>query len=101
MNRTLFYDIETVDGIEELDFMDNSLSGLLFKYEPIYYRVVETDVMRPDLISYKNYGTVTYWWIVCLVNGVENPLLDIKVGDLYKLPNVIDIYDFYKNYRKR
>ena len=101
MDRTKFFNKITVRGIEELDFLHHNLSKFKMKYTPVYYRIDIHDINRPDLISYKNYGTIQYWWIICLINGIFNPFEDIKVGDIIKIPNKLDIYDFHKKYRMR
>lgn len=101
MNRTKFYNKTVVNNIQEVDLLYHNLSKFKMKYDPTYYRADTTDVMRPDLISYKNYGTIRYWWIVCLVNNIHNPFSDITVGAIIKIPNILDIYDFYKLYRIR
>ncbi len=101
MDRLKFYEKVTVDNQEELDFLDNSLSKFIMNYEVDYYLVSEIDLMRPDMISYKNYGTVNYWWVICLVNNIFNPFNDLYVGQQLKIPNVQDIYEFYKKYALR
>lgn len=101
MNRINFYNIETVDTVNELDFMHNSLSEFSMQYPSGYYRVTGVDLMRPFLISYKHYGTVNFWWIIMLVNGINNPLTDLEVGQILQIPNKLDIYAFQKKYRIR
>jgi len=101
MDRTKFFKIEEVDSVEEFDYLYNSLHNFEITYQPGYYRVVDEDIYRPDLISYKNYGTVNYWWLVIFINGVYDPFYDLAVGDLLTIPNILDIYEFYKKYRKR
>ena len=101
MNRTNFFNIETVDSVNELDFMRNSLSGFTMEYPPAYYRVNGIDLMRPFLISYRYYGTVGFWWIIMLVNGITNPLTDMEVGQILKIPSKLDIYAFQKKFRVR
>ena len=101
MNRTNFYHKVTVDQIEELDFLHNSLSGFTMRYDPAYYRVKAPDLMRPDMISNKCYGTVHLWWVIMLVNEIENPLTDLEVGQLLTIPSKLDIADFQKRYRVR
>jgi hypothetical protein len=101
MNRTLFYTKNTIDGKEELDFLYNSLSNFKMTYAPTYYRVVSSDLMRPDMISYKNYGTVKYWWIILYVNGIGDPFYGISTGDVLKIPNLLDLYNFYRKYKVR
>ena len=101
MNRTNFYNVVTVSDTQELDHLWNSLSGFEMKYTPNYYRVEVADLMRPDLISYKNYGTVEFWWVLCLVNKVDDPLSDLTVGQILAIPAQQDIYDFQRKYRVR
>ena len=101
MDRTKFFEDETVNGIDELDMLHNNLSKFTMNYEPSYYRVDAVDLMRPDLISFKCYGTVSYWWLIMLANGLYDAFHDLQVGLLLTIPNVIDVYTFFKEYRMR
>ena len=99
MDRIDFYDIVDIGNGNEYDFLRNNL----VKFDPIYpvqyYRLKGEDVIRLDLVSYKVYGSVQFWWLLGSYNGVQNPLVDMKAGDLYKIPNQIDVYEFYKEYK--
>lgn len=101
MNRTKFYNEVSVNGINEIDFLYNSLSNFKPKYRVAYFKVNEVDLQRPDLISYKVYGTVKYWWLILSYNNIENPYIDLEIGQLLKMPNILDIYNFYKQYSVR
>jgi hypothetical protein len=101
MNRTQFFNKATVNDVDELDFLYNTLSSFEMKREPSYYRTNAADVVRPDMISFKNYRTVRYWWIICLVNQIQNPFTEITEGIVLTIPDVIDIYEFGKKYRVR
>ena len=101
MKRQDFYSKLTVDGVEELDFLWNSISDFKMNYPVKYYRVRDQDWMRPDLISHKVYGNVQFFWIIMVVNNIENPLTDLAPGTLLKIPSLLDIYDFSKKYRCR
>lgn len=101
MDRTKFYSKVIVNGIEEPDYLNRALGSFVMNHTPTYYRVDESDVSRPDLISYTNYRTVAYWWIICLVNKIQNPLTEIEAGDILTIPHLSDIYIFYKRYRVR
>lgn len=95
-----------VDGVsgevvEELDFLDNSLSRFTIGYEPTYYMLSESDMLRPDLISSSNYGNVGYWWLILFINGVQDVFTEPTVGQLYTIPNMLDIYDFSKKFKVR
>ena len=96
MNRTKFYNKVTVNGTSELDFLDNTLSKFTIRNTPRYIRTLASDVQRPDLLSWKSYDTVKYWWLVLLSNNIENPLEDIVEGVRYVLPSILDIYKFYR-----
>lgn len=106
MDRTKIYNevsVDVGDGImrTELDFLDNSLVGMVLTRDPLYYRVAVGDVNMPDNIAWKAYQEERLWWIVCLANDISNCGADIVVGDLLVIPDLLDVYDFYKKYRKR
>jgi len=87
MNRTKFFKKVKVDDTPELDFLDNNLTKI--------------DRKRPDIISYRNYRTVDYWWVICLVSGIEDPFFDLTIGRIVTIPNLLDVYDFYRTYMYR
>ena len=101
MDRTVFYNITDIGNGNEYDHLYNTLSKFTMTYPVMYYRVKEEDIMRLDLVSYKAYQTVDYWWLIGVVNKIENVLLDIAVGDLLVIPSIFDIYSFYKEYSLR
>jgi hypothetical protein len=101
MKRTNFYNIVTVEEINELDFLWNSLSDFTTEYTVDYYRIVAQDAMRPDLISYRCYGTVEFWWLILVFNGIENPFTDLVEGNILQIPNKLDIYNFQRKFMIR
>jgi len=101
VNRLDFYNVVEVNGVSELDFLWNSLSDFQMQYAPTYYKVIAGDLMRPDLISFKCYSNVDFWWVILLVNGVQNPLTDLVEGQILTIPNKLDIYNFQQKYRVR
>jgi len=48
----------------------------------------------PDLISFKYYGTMSYWWFVCLVNGINDPFTELVPGTRLLMPLASDISQF-------
>lgn len=107
MDRTIFYDVATLtDGLtnisnHELDMLHNNMSKFTMMYAVGYYRVTNADLMRPDSISNIVYGTVGYWWLICFVNKIYDPFVDLTVGQQLTIPNILDIQNFYKKYRLR
>jgi len=101
MIRTNFYYIERNDDIDEYDYLHNNLTKFKMNYKSSYYRIEQDDLMRPDLISYKIYGTIAYWWLIMMINGIQNPLKDMELGALLQIPNILDIYEFQKKWTVR
>jgi hypothetical protein len=99
MNRTLFFEKVKIDGVEEYDFLEPGYHDFEIKRSPVYYRLDSIDRKRPDIISYKNYGTVDYWWIILLVNSLDNPFTDTAIGTITMIPNIYDIHDFYSEFK--
>lgn len=36
-------------------------------------------------LSYKYYGTIKLWWLICIVNGIKNPVYLPKTGAVFKI----------------
>ena len=98
MDRCEFYNITTVDGIDEFDYLNNSLSEFRTDYPVKYYRVTSADLMRPDLISWQFYQTCDFWWLICYVNKIINPLRDFVPGKILIIPDIMDIFNFRKKW---
>lgn len=96
-NRQNFYEPVLVDGVEERDIINNRLSDLPENYGPSFYRIQETDLQRPDIISKKLYGTSEYWWIILEYNPqIQDIWNDMIVGDIIKIPSRLDIMELLK-----
>jgi nucleoid-associated protein YgaU len=48
-----------------------------------YYIVKEGDTWT--LISYKFYGTIKLWWLICKVNNIQDPFMDLQIGMSLKI----------------
>jgi len=48
------------------------------------YEVGENDIFL-DNISYKIYKTPHLWWVIALINNIQNPFEDLNVGDNIKV----------------
>lgn len=101
MRRTLFYQKFTTDGVEELDFLYNSLSDFKITYPVKYYRVEASDLPDPGLISFRCYGDPYLWWIILAVNGIQNIFDELVPGLILKIPNILDVYNFQRRFRVR
>jgi len=101
MDRTKFFKKVTIDGVEQLDHLYNSLSNLVARRPVSFSRLSILDRKRPDLTSYRIYGTVDFWWIYLVFNGIQDPFFETTVGRVVKLPHWLDIFDFTKEFKVR
>jgi hypothetical protein len=102
VNRTRFYSISTVDGVQEFDFLNQALSQFTLKYPVTYYRLTDTEIARPDLVSASVYnGNIQYWWVILLFNDIRDPFSEMVSGMLLKIPNVLDLYEIFRKYKLR
>ena len=70
--------------------LENFMRGL--DYEKFKIAVVPVEAEgRPDLLSFMVYGTVDFWWLLCLINGISDPFLHLKAGDQIKVIDLTSI----------
>jgi hypothetical protein len=50
----------------------------------------------PDLISWNNYGTHDFWWVISIANQMVTPDTEITPGMNFYLPTATDITNFYQ-----
>jgi len=65
--------------LQSVIFPDNLLDSF---FDP--YAIAPNDAW--SFISYKKYGTIDLWWMICLVNKVQNPLAPLNSGDIIRIP---------------
>ena len=66
--------------------MDNLLKNLPDNLEVRNGRVPVEFAHRPDLISNIFYNTPGYWWLLMLVNGIDDPYEGFREGDPILIP---------------
>lgn len=53
----------------------------------VYVTITHDIVNRPDLISQKAYNTPDLWWVVYEYNNISDPLFDLQVGQIIRIPD--------------
>lgn len=61
------------------------------------YQVERNEQNRPDILSFKIYNSIDYWWIILKLNDIVDPFEEIKEGTILKIPYLSDIQDYHKN----
>lgn len=95
---------------KDVSFLDNynfaNLFNVVNKGEKSYFnlcRSIYFDIedISPDLItiyevaegdtwtniSYRNFGTIKLWWLICKFNNIKNPFEEIEAGKIIKIPS--------------
>ena len=56
-----------------------------------YYRIEGQFAGHPELVSYKFYQTVAYWWVLCRINEIICPVGEFVEGKLLKIPSLASL----------
>ena len=81
----------TVD-IPYIDYLSAKYINIRYKVAPsMSYVVSESDEANAPGIAYAVYGNTDYWWVVCLYNGIIDPVSEFTPGRKLLLPSMADI----------
>ena len=53
-----------------------------------FFTVTQEVLKRPDLISQNFYGDANYWWVIYEFNGIKDPLFELKMGQILRIPDI-------------
>jgi hypothetical protein len=102
-NSYLFFSqIFDVDGVEFWDLVDfpevfpqdDDIEIVIGKGE-VGSIISDDESIRPDLISYRIYGTPNLWWIIALRNGFEIIPSELKSGETILVPSPRYVFQEY------
>jgi hypothetical protein len=54
----------------------------------IFITITQELIRRPDLISSQYYDTPELWWVIYEFNGISDPLFELKIGDILRVPEL-------------
>jgi hypothetical protein len=90
-SRSRYFSTNIVDSINECDLPFSGFHNYEFKDPFTFYTLKDTDIQRPDLISYKLFSKPNYWWILMKLNNIEDIWNDLEVGLVLSVPSEQDI----------
>lgn len=81
------------------DKLRPSLDYLSAKYKNIRqllsprdsYQISVADQANAPGLAFKFYGDKGYWWVICLYNGILDPIMGFEPGMVIQLPSLADI----------
>lgn len=82
------YEVIYDDSVENLrcGFYKNKLKDATSSFDTMYE--VEAGMEhRLDLISFKHYGTATFDWAIADANNISDPIKEVKVGTMLRIPS--------------
>ena len=94
LNRSNFLDTQEVNNKLEKDLVMHRFDLFKIKRSAQYYTIRYDDIQRPDLLSLKLYGKVDYYWIIGMVNSINDWWNDLIIGEVIIVPDILDIEDF-------
>ena len=89
--KSNFYKKVVVAGILERDFLLDNLRDYRFENKMSKHLVSAVGKNRLDLISLQYYQTTIYWYMIAEVNGIEDAMDELEIGDVLKIPALADI----------
>lgn len=76
------------------DYLDSYFINKVQKLPVFGTTQVQIEENRPDLLSYRIYGTVKFWYILLVFNGMVSPL-EVYEGQTINYPKVDDVEELY------
>lgn len=78
--------------VDILDYLAASYTNMRQDVQStVLHKVTENDATHPDLISFKYYEREDLWWIICMYNSIVNPLTELTVGKVLRIPNLVEV----------
>lgn len=59
--------------------------------------VTQEYTKRPELLSSKVYGTPELWWVIYEFNGIMDPLFDLKIDQVLRIPSLDRVVQAIQN----
>ena len=90
------FDLQKFVGFTEnvYDYLDSYFIEQVTKLPVFGKTIVQIEENRPDLVSYRIYGTTQFWYILMLYNGMVSPF-ELVEGQELNYPKIEDIEKLY------
>lgn len=95
LNRTTYLEIGGPTNKPYLDYLSAKYLNMRFQIAASKnYVVGQSDVANAPGIAFNFYGSVDYWWVVCMYNGILDPISEFAPGLVLQLPTLADVNAF-------
>ena len=99
-DRFVLFQKVAIDSNTEYDYIKSSLNDMeLSTIEKM--RLDAVYAFRPDLISFKYYGSFDFGWLIAFHNDIVDPTSEFTVGKMIDIPSIEDYYRFVNRNKKK
>lgn len=95
VSRSRLFAVVEVDNNKELDYLDTPLMDMNLETQRAF-RIPQSMEFRPDLISFKFFGTFHLGWLLAIHNDFQDPIMEFTKGKLINIPSIEEYYRFYQ-----
>jgi len=95
-NRETLFQRNIIDQRPEFDLGSIDFPELLDDKSYLWTVVTTQEQCRPDLISYRLYGTPDLWWFIMWLNGISDPWHDLMPHVALKYVSIEKINNAFK-----
>lgn len=88
--KTVAYRETAVSSLEiSLDWLSANYNNLFEQVSTVQsFVITDTEAGLPDVISYRFYNTEELWWLICVYNGIIDPLTELVTGLTIQIPDL-------------
>lgn len=97
-SRLALMDTVVTEDNREKDFLSSKFNERYAFTKFTTHRVGVEEVGRPDLISYREYGSVEWWWLIMKVNGLIDPF-ELVPAEVIVIPDLSEYLEFFRKYK--
>jgi len=95
-------EVEDMNGdpfpdVLSLPFLD--LKGFVINKIGRQHVISDNTAQQIDLISFLMYGDHQYWWLLMILNSIQDMFTELTTGKTIAIPQQSDIEAFYQNIR--
>ena len=95
LNRTAYLSVGGTPQMPYVDYLSPKYVNIKYLLPPTkIYNVDASDHANAPGIAFNFYGSVDYWWVVCMYNGILDPITELEPGTSLQLPSLVDVNAF-------
>lgn len=92
LNRRSYLDVGGTSKKPSLNYLSAKYKNIRQLLNPEHsYNLDQSDIANAPGIAFNVYGDRDYWWVICLYNGITDPIGGFIPGTVLQLPTLADI----------